>query len=191
MADEQPNITPDNYIGNFPIRQEIAALPADEPKSLRLGWTFYEVESTTNNTFDYSNKAFETTEADKYRTHSSQHVLKEHLARRIHTTQEILPELKGRPWNNLALSAVLMFDPYAIRVTKDSVTLDAMPKRITVWLREDDASIRKIEMEVSPAAIGIKSGVDFNYKMKNKELPPPSDKPLYYYNPEAVKKINI
>ena len=191
MADEQPNITPDNYIGNFPIRQEIAALPADEPKSLRLGWTFYEVESTTNNTFDYSNKAFETTEADKYRTHSSQHVLKEHLARRIYTTQEILPELKGRPWNNLALSAVLMFDPYAIRVTKDSVTLDAMPKRITVWLREDDASIRKIEMEVSPAAIGIKSGVDFNYKMKNKELPPPSDKPLYYYNPEAVKKINI
>jgi len=46
-------------------------------------------------------------------------------------------------------------------------------------------------MEVSPAAIGIRTGVDFNYKMKGKELPPPSDSPMYYVNPEAIKRINI
>ena len=34
--------TPADYVGAFPIRQDITVLPADDPKKLRLGWVIYE-----------------------------------------------------------------------------------------------------------------------------------------------------
>jgi len=33
---------PAEYVGAFPIRQDITVLPADDPKKLRLGWVIYE-----------------------------------------------------------------------------------------------------------------------------------------------------
>ena len=33
---------PADYVGAFPIRQDITVLPADDPKKLRLGWVIYE-----------------------------------------------------------------------------------------------------------------------------------------------------
>jgi hypothetical protein len=35
-------LAPAEYLGAFPIRQDITVLPADEPKKLRLGWVIYE-----------------------------------------------------------------------------------------------------------------------------------------------------
>jgi len=35
-------IAPAEYVGAFPIRQDITVLPADDPKKLRLGWVIYE-----------------------------------------------------------------------------------------------------------------------------------------------------
>jgi hypothetical protein len=35
-------LAPSDYVGAFPIRQDITVLPADDPKKLRLGWVIYE-----------------------------------------------------------------------------------------------------------------------------------------------------
>ena len=35
-------LAPAEYVGAFPIRQDITVLPADDPKKLRLGWVVYE-----------------------------------------------------------------------------------------------------------------------------------------------------
>jgi len=35
-------LAPADYVGCFPIRQDITVLPADDPRHLRLGWVIYE-----------------------------------------------------------------------------------------------------------------------------------------------------
>jgi hypothetical protein len=35
-------LAPAEYVGAFPIRQDITVIPADEPRVLRLGWVIYE-----------------------------------------------------------------------------------------------------------------------------------------------------
>lgn len=35
-------LAPADYVGAFPIRQDITVLPADDPRNLRLGWVIYE-----------------------------------------------------------------------------------------------------------------------------------------------------
>jgi len=35
-------LAPAEYLGAFPVRQDITVLPADDPKKLRLGWVIYE-----------------------------------------------------------------------------------------------------------------------------------------------------
>lgn len=35
-------LAPAEYVGAFPIRQDITVLPADDPKKLRIGWVIYE-----------------------------------------------------------------------------------------------------------------------------------------------------
>jgi hypothetical protein len=35
-------LAPADYVGAFPVRQDITVLPADDPKKLRLGWVIYE-----------------------------------------------------------------------------------------------------------------------------------------------------
>lgn len=35
-------LAPADYVGAFPIRQDITVLPADDPRHLRLGWVIYE-----------------------------------------------------------------------------------------------------------------------------------------------------
>lgn len=35
-------LAPGEFVGAFPVRQDITVLPADDPKQLRLGWVIYE-----------------------------------------------------------------------------------------------------------------------------------------------------
>jgi len=35
-------LAPAEYVGAFPVRQDITVLPADDPKHIRLGWVIYE-----------------------------------------------------------------------------------------------------------------------------------------------------
>jgi len=41
-TDEVFLLAPAEYVGAFPVRQDITVLPADNPKELRLGWIIYE-----------------------------------------------------------------------------------------------------------------------------------------------------
>ena len=43
-----PIIGPIEYVGAFPIRQDIEVLPADEPKKLKLGWVVNEIVGMTS-----------------------------------------------------------------------------------------------------------------------------------------------
>ena len=189
---ENKDKNPEDFIGKHEIRQDITIIPADESsKKMKLNWTVDIQENTTNNTYDYSGKAFETDEADKYRTHHGQRIFKEHKYHEVYVSWEILPELKGKPWNNLALSAVLMFNPSAIRVTDGCCTCDCWGNRVTVLTEKDGRTIKEITMELSPRGEGIKTGVDFKRKMEGRELPPPSDEPIIYINDYAVSKVDI
>lgn len=59
----------------------------------------------------------------------------------------VLPFLNGQPWDELALAFVSMLNPYYIRVTSGELTTDAISPRVTVFMNEDNLTIRKIELE--------------------------------------------
>lgn len=75
---------------------------------------------------------------------------------RGYTVLEVLPQLKGMPFNNLALAYIVTLHPSKIRATYDAVTCDACADRVTVYLTEDK-KIEKIHQEV---AIGYGTGHD-------------------------------
>lgn len=182
-------MNPEEYTGKFPIRQDITVLPPDDPKKMKLGWTIHERTATSNNIYDHSNKAFETDEADAFL--SDWGVTPGKRKHGIFADLEILADLKGKPWNNLALSAVLAFKPSMIRVTTGCVTCDEVPDRVTVFVNDDKRTIRRITQELSPEGIGCKTGQDFSTKMEGRPLPPPSDEPIVYINDYAVAKVKI
>ena len=76
---------------------------------------------------------------------------------RGYTSIDVLPELTGVPWCNLALAFIASLRPCGIRVSRDgSVTTDAWPWRVTVLLAED-GTIERIYQEVQ---IGYGCGHD-------------------------------
>lgn len=159
-------------------------------KGLKLDWKCYEELATTNNTFDYSNRAHETDEADKFKHRQGVKVEQENRDR-IFPVLRVLKHLWGKPWDNLDLDVVTGLKPSCIRASSGAVTCDSMPGRITVWLEKDDRTIRSIEFETSTWAIGVKSGEDLAHKANGIPLPPPSDDPYVHVNNEAIKKINF
>lgn len=60
----------------------------------------------------------------------------------------MLPELTGKPWDDLALAYVHSLRPTQLRVVQESAQLDAETWRVTVWLEEDGVTINKISQEV-------------------------------------------
>lgn len=52
------------FVGTIPIRQDITVLPADEPRSLSLGWTIHE-EIGVAVINDYAVARFEIVDADE------------------------------------------------------------------------------------------------------------------------------
>lgn len=187
MSDEVL-FTASDYMGKFPIEQEITVLPA-ENHLLKLGWVIYEEMATTNNTFDYTGRAFDTDEADKY--FHIQGVKPPKDISRVYCSVCLLQHLYGKPWNNLALNMIMAFNPTKIRVSNGSVTCDAMDGRVTVWLEEDGRAIRSIKQEVSVGAIGVKSGEDLTYKINGMTLPEQSDEPYVHVNEAAIRRINL
>ncbi len=69
---------------------------------------------------------------------------------------EVLQILKGKIWDVVALGYVHSLRPSILRVVRGGIQLDARPWRVTVWLDEDDKTIRKIEQEVE---VGLPPGV--------------------------------
>lgn len=52
-------------------------------------------------------------------------------------TMEVLPELKGLPWNDTVQCVVEGLKPGRIRTVTDFETSDARPGRVTVYLKDD------------------------------------------------------
>jgi hypothetical protein len=68
--------------------------------------------------------------------------------RRGYTVIEVLPKLKGKPWDEVALGYVHALRPSQLRVVQDGIQLDAETWRVTVWLKKDGLTISRIEQEV-------------------------------------------
>ena len=68
---------------------------------------------------------------------------------RGYTVIEVLPKLKGKPWDELSLGYVHALRPSHLRVVQtDSIQLDWQTWRVTVWLEKDGLTISCIEQEV-------------------------------------------
>lgn len=157
----------------------------------RLNFLAFEEIATSNNTFDRSGKAFETDEADKARSgHAPAAWRGESYG---YAVMELLPDLKGKPWNNLALSAVSTLRPSTLRVigSEGHCHCDCDPWRVTVFLERDNRTIRSIEQEVSVDLHGCKNGDDFMTKLKGLPIPEPSDCPITFCNLDSISKIRI
>jgi len=74
---------------------------------------------------------------------------------RGYTVIECLQCLKGKPWNDYALGLVHGLRPSTLRVIQDSIQLSAIDWRVTVWLKPDGKTIKRIEQEVE---VGLPDG---------------------------------
>lgn len=74
---------------------------------------------------------------------------------RGYTVIEVLPQLNGKPWDEVALGYVHALRPSQLRVVQDSAQLDSENWRVTVWLESDGLTIHCIEQEVE---VGLPQG---------------------------------
>lgn len=75
------------------------------------------------------------------------HAIPKNENRYSRASVEVLPELIGKPWNDITMCYVLSLEPSAIRVSDGCVTLDGHTGRITVFV-DSDNKIEKISKEV-------------------------------------------
>ena len=80
-----------------------------------------------------------------------------------YTTIEPLTFLHGRPWDDIALGYIHALRPSRIRVATDSVQLDAQAWRVTVWLKADGKTIKKISQEVT---VGLPEGIENGHELE-------------------------
>lgn len=76
---------------------------------------------------------------------------------------EVLPNLKGRPWDALALGMCHALRPSHLRVVTDGIQLDAQTWRVTVWIDAKTNLIRQITQEVE---VGLPDGVPHGQGME-------------------------
>lgn len=129
----------------------------------------------------------DTNEADKYRTSHGVPYQKPN-GWVSWTSIPVLEQLKGKPWNNMALNMVHALRPSTIRVTKDCLTADSSVWRVTVALEEDNKTIKEITQEVEIACNGIRNGYDAYLYMKDKEIP--DEQPTCFINPRGISRAN-
>ena len=148
------------------MKQDITILPADDPRKLRLGWMIYDSEESFQASIkekegqegldkylcdNHPDRQLETDKADVYRGHGCSFKRPSSIG---HPTVEVLPELKGKPWNNEAVNQLVMLRPSNVRVTTGMINLDSMSWRVTVFLEKDNITIRKIIQEAEAGRYG-------------------------------------
>ncbi len=72
------------------------------------------------------------------------------------TCIEVLPFLRGKPWDWIALAYVHALRPSTIRVTDGGLKANARLWRVTVYLKEGTRLIDSIEQEVE---VGLPEGI--------------------------------
>lgn len=177
------------------MRQEITILPAEAPR--QLNWLMFDseegfqrhiLEKSGREGLDaylwrnHPDRRAETDWADAYR--HSQGIKPAKDTPMNGGGCRPLRHLHGRAWDNDALNEVLALSPSKIRVAGygKSVTCDYMKGRVTVWLGEDDRTIRDICMESSRGAIGHGCCEDVSAN--------PHRTVAAFINEEAIKLIN-
>ena len=75
---------------------------------------------------------------------------------------DVLPFLRKRPWDELALAFVSCLEPTMIRVTTGTIKLDARSGRVTVYVDEKNI-IQKIERECT---VWLPEGVEHGYHLE-------------------------
>ena len=128
-------------------RQDIVILPPQDNKKLRLGFNIFESE-------EQYQKYIKEKEGEEV---LSKYLHKNHFINpsvRGNRVIEILQNLKGTPYNNETINELVSFRPSAVRVANNGVTCDGCPWRITIYLEEDNVTIRKIEQEVEVGKYG-------------------------------------
>lgn len=81
----------------------------------------------------------------------------------------VLEFLWGQPWNNLALNYVRSLRPSIVRVVKDGCCCDAKTWRVTVWLKDDDVTIKSIEQEVEVGVHGSTNGHELDTQLRKQK----------------------
>ena len=192
---------------------EVTNLPDDDPKKVRLGWKIVEVpfgktliehnkETMSEEVFNKWMKRTscklnqETLDADSYKV--PHHKEFEMSGCNSFISIDVLEFLWGQPWNNLALRYVSALRPSCLRVTKDFATADAHSWRVTVWLEEDDRTIRKIHQEVKADSLGATCGHDLELQLKHQkkhgnfeEYKYPDTGGVYILNDDKVLNLEI
>jgi hypothetical protein len=73
-----------------------------------------------------------------------------------YTVLKVLPELNGKPWDEVALGYVHALRPSRLRVVQGMAQADAQRWRVTAWLKKDGVTIDHIDQEV---AVGLPESV--------------------------------
>lgn len=80
------------------------------------------------------------------------------------TSIEVLPFLKGREWDQVALNFVHSLRPSSIRVTDGWMTLDSRSWRVTVVV-DDNNIIQSIEQEVEVGCEGFENASEMKLSL--------------------------
>jgi hypothetical protein len=169
----------------IPVKTEVTVLEADTSDRPKVGFMVYEtIEDGSVPDYD-ADVLGSTEEADKYL--STWVVDYEPPDRRGYTVLPVLQGFWGKPWDQCALNHVHSLRPGGIRVTNSGIKLDAQTWRVTVYLEDDDRTIRKIEQEVEVGCVGAKHGHGLSKYVRG-ETPTPA---LGYYNPRGLKRLEI
>lgn len=105
------------------------------------------------------------------------------------TAMEILPELKGKQWNPIALGFVHGFKPNRITITTGEITCDGDTDRATVYVNKD-MTIKKITLGIAVGLPqGIKHASDLHNALDGRPLDSPGEKGFFYcpYIPDLFK----
>lgn len=100
-----------------------------------------------------------------------------------------LPKLWGRPWDQYALNMVHSLRPNYIRValTGTGVTLDAVKWRVTVYLEDDNRTIRCIKQEVEVGCVGAAHG----YGLQRYGAGAGPEPQPFFGSKEGIRKLEI
>jgi hypothetical protein len=149
------------------IKSTITILPADDPRRLRLGWTYKEyldeedhqrdlLETGGQEALDqylYENnpqRQEETDLSDRYLGQGAHWVKPNQIG---FGRVNILPELKGTPYNNGVLNMLVSYRPSSVRVLPHNgiYHLDSIIWRVTIVLDEN----KMISSIYQEAEVGI------------------------------------
>ena len=130
-----------------------------ESRQLRVSFTAHEPGDSEDDGIDLE-RAARRDEADAQGTSVSS----------AYMVLEMLPWLKGKTWNNTSWGVVQGLRPSSVRVTTGEIKCDARYWRVTVYLEEDEVTIRKVTQEVVVKTHGINHGHNVQLFLEGKRV---------------------